>query len=391
MLLYLTLWPADLLIWYIVVRSLRGRSRVVRTVIITVKALITILMALLFFAVVLRRADLTEQAGAFRQTQFGTIIFLQLLLLFTLIAVALAGKVAALFTGRRPVWGAPLILSLFLLISLLVADGYLRQRLNIVTVRREVTIAGLDPSLDGLKLALLSDLHLSSWYGSYERLERAMAAISDEKPDLLLNTGDFISYGWQEFGRCDTLLGKADASLGAFAVEGNHDDGTYNPHYDHEYGVRCREEMGAAIAASGYTLLRDSAVIIPYGSSAVAVAGVTTHGHRLMMSYGDFSRALSPVPDTLFTILLLHDPDGWPPPAGAHPSPHLTLSGHTHGFQAGIPGAVWSPSALIHKRWRGLYEDEGRQLFVTTGLGCMGMALRVFMPPEIVILTIRAG
>jgi len=71
--------------------------------------------------------------------------------------------------------------------------------------------------------------------------------------------------------------------------------------------------------------------------------------------------------------------------------PQLTLSGHTHGAQAGLPlpGGCISPVSLYDKRWKGLYSNDGKYLYVTTGLGTMGMALRIFMPPEIVVITLR--
>jgi predicted MPP superfamily phosphohydrolase len=142
------------------------------------------------------------------------------------------------------------------------------------------------------------------------------------------------------------------------------------------------------IESSGYTLLRDSAAVINFRGKNIAIAGVATHGHRLDMTYGNFEKVLSPLPDSLFTILIIHDPAGWLISSIAGRLPDLTVAGHTHGFQAGLPGRGWSPSALIHEQWRGLYEFRGSHLFVSTGLGTMGMAARFFMPPEIVILTI---
>jgi len=86
--------------------------------------------------------------------------------------------------------------------------------------------------------------------------------------------------------------------------------------------------------------------------------------------------------------MLLHDPAGWLLTAVTGRMPQLTLSGHTHGMQAGMPGGKRSPAERFHERWKGLYKLDGSHLYVTTGLGTMGMAVRLFMPPEIVILTV---
>jgi len=106
------------------------------------------------------------------------------------------------------------------------------------------------------------------------------------------------------------------------------------------------------------------------------------------MRYGDFEKVLGQIPDSLFTVMLLHDPAGWLLTAVNGSMPDLTLSGHTHGLQVGTPGSRRSPAEQFHERWRGTYKFNGSQLFVTTGLGTMGMAVRLFMPPEIVVLTV---
>ena len=58
-----------------------------------------------------------------------------------------------------------------------------------------------------------------------------MEEINSMNPDLIINTGDFVSYGWREFGRNDTILSKAISRYGNFAVMGNHDFGTYHPYF----------------------------------------------------------------------------------------------------------------------------------------------------------------
>lgn len=386
---YLTLLFADLLLWFILLRDLKERNKILRLVILALKAVVSALFIYLFFRITLYKGEFADPANAFRQIQMGAIGILLLTASSACLLLTVIIRLTSAALKRRHRGNGLASSIIFILVVLLVADGYFRQRLDIRTVREEVTIENLDPALDGMKIALIADLHISSWHGSYGRLERAMTAITGEKPDLLFNTGDFITYGWQEFGSSDTILRKARAAAGAFAVEGNHDDGTYYPGYDEEYGRICRQMVKHKTEASGYTLLRDTALVIRHRGRDIAVAGVITHGHRLDMSYGNFEQVLAPLPDSIFTILLLHDPAGWLMSSVSGRLPHLTLSGHTHGFQAGLPVTGWSPSALVQERWQGLHEFRGSRLYVTTGLGTMGMAVRLFMPPEIVILTLR--
>jgi hypothetical protein len=55
-----------------------------------------------------------------------------------------------------------------------------------------------------------------------------------------------------------------------------------------------------------------------------------------------------------------------------------------------LPGGRVSPASFYHKYWRGLYSAEDNYLYVTTGMGTIGMALRIFMPPEIVVITLKS-
>lgn len=387
-LFYLIVLIADLFLWFIILKEMKGRNSIFRASVLVFKSVVSILFLFLFFRIVLYRGEFAEPANAFRQIQMGALAAMLVAASTASLTVTILIRLVSLLRGRKS--GSTGIAStlIFILVTLLVADGYFRQRLDIKTVRQTVTVPGLDPALDGIKIALIADIHISSWHGSYDRLDRAMKSVSDEDPDLILNTGDFVTFGWQEFGESDTILRKAKSLAGAFAVEGNHDDGTYYPGYNEGYGAECLKMVKLKIESSGYTLLRDSAVVINHRGKNIAIAGVATHGHRLDMHYGNFEKVLAPLPDSIFTILLIHDPAGWLISSVAGRLPDLSVAGHTHGFQAGLPGRGWSPSALIHEQWRGLYEFRGSHLYVSTGLGTMGMAARLFMPPEIVFLTI---
>jgi len=387
---YLILFIADLFLWFIILKEMKGRKRVLRTSVLVLKTAVTALFLFLFIRILLYNGEFADPANAFRQIQMGTVAALLVASAATCLAVTLVIRLACLLKGNKKCTTGIANTVIFILVTLLVADGYFRQRLDIRTTRQTVTIPGLDPALDGMRIALIADIHISSWHDSYDRLDRAMQSVGDEDPDLVLNTGDFITFGWQEFGKSDTILRKAMGSAAAFAVEGNHDDGSYYPGNNEGYGEDCRRVVRQKIESSGYTLLRDSAAIISHRGRNIAVAGVVTHGHRLDMNYGNFEETLTSIPDSLFTILLVHDPAGWLMSSVAGRLPDLTVAGHTHGFQVGLPGRGWSPSALIHEQWRGLYEFRGSNLYVSTGLGTMGMAARFFMPPEIVILTLGA-
>jgi predicted MPP superfamily phosphohydrolase len=69
----------------------------------------------------------------------------------------------------------------------------------------------------------------------------------------------------------------------------------------------------------------------------------------------------------------------------------LTLAGHTHGGQVDLPilGRIWVPSRFGQRYAAGHIVEEGRHLFVTTGVGTSILPVRFRVPPELVMLTLR--
>jgi len=389
--IFVILLLADIYIFLRLVGDMKQRSKALQALVFTVKAIQSLVLLWLIIKLVSFKGEFADPANAYRYIVFGAlaalIITVGSLYLVTSIGTRLLGRIM-----HRQLGGLVLtniIISGVLLI--LFADSYFRQRLDTGLVRQDIIISNIDSRLQGMKIVLISDLHLSSWYGHYDRLERVVSAINAEKPDLLVNTGDFITFGWQEFGSCDTILRKARAVSGAFAILGNHDDGTYHPGYTQIYGQQCMTMLSEKVASSGYTLLSDTTVLTEHNGAKIAITGIVTHGHHLNMRYGNFDKALDLVPDSVFSLLLIHDPDAWDVAAQYDRMPPLALAGHTHGMQAGLPwpGGRVSPASFYHKYWRGLYSKEDNFLYVTTGMGTIGMALRIFMPPEIVVITLK--
>jgi uncharacterized protein len=388
---FIILLLTDIYLWRRLVTDLRQRNKILQTAVFTVKAITSLILLYLIIRLLFYKGEFADPTNVFRNLAFGAIAALIISVALWYVATGilrwLIDKVFHRKLSRFVI--ANVVISAALV--LLFADSYVRQRFNLRVARQEVTISNLDRRLDGLKIVLISDLHIASWQGHYDRLAGVISSVNAEKPDLLINTGDFINFGWQEFGSCDTILRNATAADGAFAVLGNHDDGTYYPDYDENYGKECAAMLAKKISASGYTLLSDTTVVVNHDGARIAIAGIVTHGHHLNMYYGDFDRAFDLIPDSVFSLLLVHDPAAWDVAAQDPRMPQLTLSGHTHGAQAGfpLPGGYISPASLYDKRWKGLYSNGGKYLYVTTGLGTMGMALRIFMPPEIVVITLR--
>jgi predicted MPP superfamily phosphohydrolase len=237
----------------------------------------------------------------------------------------------------------------------------------------DLALPGWPPALDGLRVALVSDLHAGAPHVREARIERLVAALGARRPDLVLLLGDYVdptvALGTRVApGAVAARLGALRAPLGVVAVLGNHDWADDGP------GMR------AALRAAGITVLENDAV--PAGDR-LWVAGV----EEARFGRPDVGRALRDVPDGAPVILLSHDPDVFPAvPARVA----LTVSGHLHGGQVGVPVVrrPFLPSRFGERYARGHVTEGGRHLFVTTGIGTTGLPVRLLAPPEAVVLAL---
>jgi hypothetical protein len=277
------------------------------------------------------------------------------------------------------------------IIIFLIAFGSFIGRYNFKTDEISVKIKNLPLQLSGLKIVQLSDLHLGCFYRHHKILQKLTDRVNSYKPDLIINTGDFVSYGWREFDGCEAILAKAWSRYGNFAVFGNHDMGTYLP----DTSRRTREEnltkMSELIKASGYRLLSGGNCSIKINGAKVGIIGVTTSGRFPDIVHGDLEKAMENSDSADLKILLAHDPNQWDEDVTGKTDITLTFSGHTHGMQMGIltKRFKWSPSKRFYPRWNGLYRNGDQFLYVNRGLGVLAIPFRIWMPPEITLITLK--
>jgi hypothetical protein len=278
-------------------------------------------------------------------------------------------------------------------IFLVIASGTLITRFNFRTEYITVNIKGLKSDLDGLKIVQISDLHLSSFYHHQELLEEVMKGINELNPDLVINTGDFITIGWREFARFDTILKKAESKYGNYAIMGNHDFGTYNPYFTEADLDNNFRLMNKLITSSGYDVLNDENAMINIGNSRISLIGVMTRGSFPEIIHGDLARASAGSDSADLKILLAHDPNQWEKEVTGKTDIDLTLSGHTHGMQMGILAKryKWSPARYFYPEWNGLYRKGEQYIVVNRGLGVLAIPFRIWMPPEITVITLHNG
>lgn len=240
----------------------------------------------------------------------------------------------------------------------------------------------LPPGLDGLRLAHLSDLHAGPLV-SAGLLRRWRRLTEREHPELLLFTGDLVDSRPEELAPLLQAFADFPAPLGRFAVLGNHD-----------YFEDPRP-IWQDLEAAGIPCLENRAALVQRGGDTLAVLGLqdpmARNGRFRRLVFGPGPRpmeALRDVPGNAFRLCLNHRPSEWEQAltAGAR----LTLSGHTHGGQINpIPGV--SSAHLIGPRTAGIYRQGEQVLYVSRGLGVVGLPMRVAAPPELVIITLARG
>jgi predicted MPP superfamily phosphohydrolase len=274
----------------------------------------------------------------------------------------------------------------------IVALGTLHGRFNFKTEQVTIKIKGLNKDLDGLKIVQLSDMHLAGFYHHRKVLQAVMDKVNSYKPDLILNTGDFVSYGWREFGRNDTILITAKSRYGNFAVMGNHDFGTYHPDFTEADRANNVLIMNKLIESSGYKVLNDEFTKVKAGNARIGIIGVITMGRHPHIIHGDLGKAISGLDSVDLEILMSHDPNHWKMAVAGKTDINLTLSGHTHGMQMGIftKKFKWSPSKYFYPHWGGLFSEGDQYQYVNLGLGVLAIPFRIWMPPEITVITLKS-
>jgi predicted MPP superfamily phosphohydrolase len=273
-----------------------------------------------------------------------------------------------------------------------VSWGTFVGRYNFRTVEITLKIKNLKPGLNGLRIVQISDLHLSGFYNHYKKLQKVVGIVNDLKPDIIINTGDFISFGWREFDSYDTILLREKSRYGNFAILGNHDMGTYMPGSTLSDKADIVMKVSDKIKVSGYQLLHDSNIIMDIGGAKVAFIGVVTAGKHLRIIHGDLRKAMEGTDSADFKIFLCHDPNQWEADVAGKTDINLTLSGHTHGMQMGVitKWFKWSPAEYFFPHWNGLYSEGNQFHYVNRGLSTLAIPFRIWMPPEITVITLAA-
>lgn len=237
-----------------------------------------------------------------------------------------------------------------------------------------IPVLNLPKDLEGLRIVQITDIHLSPFLSEREFAD-AIDMANETRSNIALVTGDLITRLGDPLDACLRQLARLRADAGVLGCLGNHETYTRTESYVAEQGCRI-----------GIDFLRHRARQLRFGNSVINFAGV------------DYQKMHSPylkgtehliLPGAL-NVMLSHNPDVFP--VAAAQGYDLTISGHTHGGQVDVE--------ILHQHIdvaryytpfvQGLYRRENSSIYVSNGLGTIGVPVRLGAPPEVSVLRLCA-
>ena len=283
------------------------------------------------------------------------------------------------------------------------AYGFVEERFHFRIREVEIPVANLPPALDGLRITQLSDIHIGA-YMPVRQVRRAVGMANELRGDLTVVTGDFLTTRGDPLEDCIAELSNLRAPLGVWGCNGNH-----------EIYARAEARSAELFHRYGMKLLRHENAGLRWNGSVLNLIGVDYQRQRdpdggpAPMLVGVEPLVRRDVPN----ILLSHNPNSFP--RAAELGIELSLAGHTHGGQVRVEilDREWSPAEFLTPYVAGLYsrpllsasslsdddlrivrpasnpEPPASRIYVNRGLGTIGAPVRLGVPPEITLITLR--
>ena len=259
------------------------------------------------------------------------------------------------------------------------AYGVYSGRFGYELTEASIPVAGLPSALDGFTIGLVSDIHSSSFM-TKKQMDGYCGALQSLGTDLIAIPGDFVNSQTEEVYPFAESFSALHAPCGVYGVMGNHDFYAPDP-----------ERVAKEVDACGVRLLRNDNVIIVKNGARFALIGIDDVG-RPDRAASHMQIAMHGIPEAIPRLLLCHRPYflGEASAMGMD----LVLSGHTHGGQivlGRIGPVVLTPAAIASPYIWGTYSRGRTQMYVSRGIGTVGLPMRVNCPPEITRITLRRG
>lgn len=249
-------------------------------------------------------------------------------------------------------------------------------------VRREVlSLRDLPKSLHNLKICLLADLHRGP-ATTKEFLQEVVDQVNNQKPDVILLPGDFISKSARYFDDVEELLAQLTPRIGSFATLGNHD------HWEGAgRALQSLEKVGIHTLQNRQLMINEHSQIVESATTGLCLAGVDDY----WVGKPNIQDALGGSPQDVPVILLSHNPDVAEIETEQDYRVDLRVSGHTHGGQIVLPGLgpCLTASRYGTKYLAGWAQGPRWPVFTTVGVGTSMVPVRLGTTPEIVCFQVQ--
>lgn len=271
--------------------------------------------------------------------------------------------------------------------------GMFKGKYDFRVLRYVLEFEDLPEAFDGYTITQLSDIHSGS-FDDHNKVKYGVKMANEQKSDAIFFTGDLVNNVAKEMEGWTNIFSELSAIDGVFSVLGNHDYGDYVAWESREQKSKNLDDLKRLQKEMGWDLLLNEHRIIEKDGQKLAIIGVENWGIGFRKD-GDLEKAVEGLDNSLFKIVLSHDPTHWQEVIRDDPRNfQLTLSGHTHGMQFGIeiPGVVrWSPAQWRYRYWAGIYKDENKERYlnVNRGFGYLAYPGRVGIWPEISVIELR--
>jgi uncharacterized protein len=239
----------------------------------------------------------------------------------------------------------------------------------------DLKVPFLPPSLDGLKVVHLSDLHYKP-----DKDEKLLATVVEKvnqiHPDLIMITGDYVDKDTSGIDPMLVYLSKLKSKHGILACMGNHDGWQAGGKFYQSKFEKC-----------GIQFLINQNTLLKINNEKLHIAATDF----IWLGKPDPIATLKGIPSNAPLITMVHEPDYFDTML-EHRDHHLQLSGHTHGGQCRVPFINYAPRKVMFGQnyIHGEYAKSNSSIFVTKGLGTTSIRVRFSCLPEIALHTLKA-
>lgn len=257
------------------------------------------------------------------------------------------------------------IIFVFLALTYLITASYQ----SLLPSRNNVALRGVSlPMGSSLSVAVISDLHIPQTRSAYDRAAEIFKSIRNETPDLIFVLGDLISSPRGITSRGEhrksilTLLETLPKAR-TLIVLGNYES------------LDDRTAWLTGLKTAGFNVLENQVMLLETNEGPVCVRGL---GDSYSNHYAH--TPLPPECEELPTMTITHDPAA----VFKGKIEGLAFAGHTHCGQISLPflGPIWAPTDAPKEAWCGLYQDELRTLWTSSGIGTSILPIRLGAPSQ---------